>query len=97
MIDIHHHLLWDQDGGSTSIELSLEMAHMAAQDGITHVACTPNANHHYTYDPVAIDAKIAELQRLIDAEGIKLKLGRGCDFHITIDNLQLAHDDPTRF
>jgi protein-tyrosine phosphatase len=97
MIDIHHHLLWDQDDGSTSLENSLEMARMAAADGITHVACTPHANGSYEYVPEKIDEKIAELQRLIDKEGLKLKLGRGCDFHMTYDNIQLAQQEPTRF
>ncbi|MDE1175556.1 MAG: exopolysaccharide biosynthesis protein [Edaphobacter sp.] len=97
MIDIHHHLLWDQDDGSTSLETSLEMARIAAADGITHIACTPHANGQYAYIPEEIDAKIEELQRLIDAEGLKLKLGRGCDFHMTYDNIQVAHEEPTRF
>lgn len=97
MIDIHHHLLWDQDDGASSLEVSYEMARLAADDGITHIACTPHANGHYTYTPETINAKIAELQRLLDAEGVKLKLGRGCDFHMSYDNIQQAHEDPTRF
>ena len=97
MIDIHHHLLWDQDDGATSLDLSLEMARMAAADGITHIACTPHANDHWRYIPETIDTKIAELQHRIDSEGIALKLGRGCDFHMSYDNIQQAHDDPTRF
>lgn len=97
MIDIHHHLLWDQDDGAASLDLSLEMVRMAAADGITHIACTPHANDHWRYVPETIDAKIAELQHRIDSEGIKLKLGRGCDFHMSYDNIQHAHDDPTRF
>lgn len=97
MIDIHHHLLWDQDDGSASLEVSLEMARIAAADGITHVACTPHANGNYEYDPEQITAKIAELQRCLDLEKIPLKLGRGSDFHVTYDNIQLAHKEPTRF
>lgn len=97
MIDIHHHLLWDQDDGSASLEVSLEMARIAAADGITHVACTPHANGNYEYDPEQITSKIAELQGLLDAEKIPLKLGRGSDFHVTYDNIQLAHKEPTRF
>src|SRR3954447_10690675 len=97
MIDIHHHLLWDQDDGATSIELSLEMARTAADDGITHIACTPHANSHYTYIPEIISSKIAELRHLIHKEGIGIKLGRGCDFHMSYDNIQQARSDPTRF
>jgi protein-tyrosine phosphatase len=97
MIDIHHHLLWDQDDGASSLEVSYKMARLAADDGITHIACTPHANDHYTYTPETIDAKIAELQQLLDTEGVQLKLGRGCDFHMSYDNIQLAHEDPTRF
>jgi protein-tyrosine phosphatase len=97
MIDIHHHLLWDQDDGATSLDLSLEMARMAADDGITHIACTPHSNDHYSYTPEAIDAKIAELQRLLDKDGVHIKLGRGCDFHMSYDNIQQAHEDPRRF
>lgn len=97
MIDIHHHLLWDQDDGSTSLELSLEMARMAADDGITHIACTPHANSYYEYHPETIDSKIAELQRLLDQEKIPITLGRGCDFHLSYDNIQQAHTEPRRF
>jgi protein-tyrosine phosphatase len=97
MIDIHHHLLWDQDDGSTSIELSLEMAQMAAGDGITHIACTPHANGYYEYNPELIAAKIAELQSLLQQRNIPITLGRGCDFHVSYDNIQLARNEPTRF
>jgi protein-tyrosine phosphatase len=97
MIDIHHHLLWDQDDGSTSLELSLEMAQMAANDGITHVACTPHANGYYEYSPEMISGKIAELQNLLQQNKIPITLGRGCDFHTSYDNIQRAHNEPTRF
>jgi protein-tyrosine phosphatase len=97
MIDIHHHLLWDQDDGATSLDLSVEMARMAADDGITHIACTPHANSHYAYIPEIVSSKIAELQHLIQKEGIDIKLGRGCDFHMSYDNIQQARVDPTRF
>ncbi|RZU39677.1 tyrosine-protein phosphatase [Edaphobacter modestus] len=97
MIDIHHHLLWDQDDGSSSLELSLEMAQMAADDGITHIACTPHANGYYDYNFEAISAKIAELQRLLQQRQIPITLGRGCDFHTSYDNILLAHNEPTRF
>jgi protein-tyrosine phosphatase len=97
MIDIHHHLLWDQDDGSTSVDLSIEMARMAADDGITHIACTPHSNGYYVYDSEAIDNKIAELQHLLERQKIPITLGRGCDFHTSYDNIQQARITPRRY
>lgn len=97
MIDIHHHLLWGLDDGSKSIENSIAMARIAADDGITHVVCTPHANGQYEYSPQVVADKINSLQQTLDEEGIALKLGRGCDFHMSYDNIQDAKLDPARF
>jgi protein-tyrosine phosphatase len=97
MIDIHHHLLWGLDDGASSLETSVAMARMAAADGITHVVCSPHSNGQYNYDPQVIAEKIAELQRILDTEKIALKLGQGCDFHMSYENIQDAKEDPARF
>lgn len=97
MIDIHHHLLPGLDDGSSSDATSLDMARMAVSDGITHVVCTPHANHHYLYEPELVAERVARLEGLLAAEGIALKLGRGADFHLTYDNIQSALADPARF
>jgi protein-tyrosine phosphatase len=97
MIDIHHHLLWGLDDGASSLETSIEMARMAAADGITHVVCSPHANGRYIYEPAIIREKIGELQRLLDSESVSLKLGTGCDFHTSYENIQEARLDPARF
>jgi protein-tyrosine phosphatase len=97
MIDIHHHLLWGLDDGSSSVDLSIEMAKIAVADGITHVVCSPHANGQYAYDPQVIDEKIRKLQWLLDQEKIALKLGQGCDFHMSYENILEAKRDPSRF
>jgi protein-tyrosine phosphatase len=97
MIDIHHHLLWGLDDGASSIETSVAMARMAVEDGITHVVCSPHANGQYDYVPDVVATKIDELQRLLDKEQIALKLGRGCDFHMSYENIQEAKADPARY
>ncbi|HZY62607.1 MAG TPA: CpsB/CapC family capsule biosynthesis tyrosine phosphatase [Edaphobacter sp.] len=97
MIDIHHHLLWGLDDGASSIEISVEMARMAAEDGITHVACSPHANGQYDYRPEIIDEKLAELRQRLEAERITLTLGRACDFHMSYENIQAAQAEPSRF
>ena len=97
MIDIHHHLLPGFDDGAQDLDTSLAMARIAAEDGITHVVCTPHANNQYTYDLPAIEQRIAELQGRLDGEGVALRLGRGCDFHLTYENIQQAKADPARY
>src|ERR1700722_11358499 len=97
MIDIHHHLLWGMDDGASNFETSVAMAKMAAADGISHIVCTPHANGQYAYDPVMIGEKIEVLQRLLDSEGVAIKLGVGCDFHMSYENIQEAKLDPRRY
>src|SRR6202012_3662688 len=97
MIDIHHHLLWGMDDGATSVENSVAMAKAAADDGITHIVCSPHANGTYAFEPRVITEKIVELQRLLDREAIAVKLGRGCDFHMSYENIQEAKVDPGKY
>jgi protein-tyrosine phosphatase len=97
MVDIHHHLLFGLDDGSDSIETSVAMAKIAVAEGITHVVCTPHANSHFEFDPQINAARTDALRDRLAAEGIALTLGRGCDFHLSFDNVQRAKVDPARF
>jgi len=97
MVDIHHHLLPGLDDGSKSFDMSVEMARLAAADGITHIACTPHANGTYEFDPAVNAAKTAELRERLAAERIAITLGRGCDFHLSYENVRAAQADPTRY
>ena len=73
------------------------MARMAVADGITHVVCSPHANSQYEYASDVVAGKIDELQWLLEEEGVALKLGRGCDFHLSYENIQDAKAEPTKF
>ncbi len=97
MIDLHHHLLPGLDDGSPDLETSLEMARIAVEDGITHVVCTPHANHRFTYVPETVQALVGGLQRELNARHIPLKLGHGCDFHLTYENITDAKEHPERY
>lgn len=94
MIDIHHHLLYGLDDGARDLETSLEMANIAIDDGITHIACTPHANSDYAFRPEVNAALISELQQKI---GDRLTLGQGCDFHLSFDNIEDALAHPTKY
>jgi protein-tyrosine phosphatase len=97
MIDIHHHLLWGMDDGAADMETSIAMARAAAADGISHIVCSPHANSTYVYELRAITEKITQLQRLLDRDAIAVKLGRGCDFHMSYENIQEAKLDPVKY
>lgn len=94
MIDIHHHLLFGLDDGSPDLETSVAMARMAADDGITHITCTPHSNHRYYFDPVENAARLAELQQCLNG---RITLGLGCDFHLSYDNIEDALKNRTKY
>ena len=98
MIDIHHHLLPGLDDGARDLDTSLAMVEMAIADGITHIACTPHANHRYFFDPEHNAALFAELQDAVTKRfGELITLGLGCDFHLMFDNIEDAQRHPTRY
>src|SRR5580658_7581724 len=97
MVDIHHHLLPGLDDGANSFETSVAMAKLAVAEGITHVVCTPHANGTFAFDPAVNAAKTEQLRERLAGEGIPLKLGSGCDFHLSFDNVRAAQADPARY
>lgn len=86
MIDLHCHLLPGIDDGAVDLDMALEMARMAAGDGIHTVACTP---HIYPgmYENTAdgIRAAIVAFQAELDARGIALRLVEGADVHLDLN------------
>jgi len=94
MIDIHCHILPGMDDGAESMEISCEMAEMAIADGITHVIGTPHASPGFNFDPEAVKARYEELRSIFEG---RLRLGTGCDFHMSYENLQDIRLDPHRY
>ena len=97
MVDIHHHLLWGLDDGARDLETSVAMAKAAAEDGITHIVCTPHANGSYEFRPDVNAEKAAELRERLAADEVNITIGLGCDFHLSYDNIQEAKENPTKF
>jgi protein-tyrosine phosphatase len=94
MVDIHCHLLPGVDDGSKSWEMTRAMIRVAAEDGITHIVCTPHANDNYVYDRAEHLGRVAEAQAMA-GEWPQLLLG--CDFHLSYDNIQDALAHPRRY
>lgn len=83
MIDLHSHILPGLCDGSQSLETSLEMARIAVEDGVTHLACTPHINPGvYNNSRETIEPALAALQLELDAQNIPLTLIIGADTHL---------------
>ncbi len=74
--------------------MSVAMCQAAAADGITHMVATPHANDRYHYDREYLAGLVSHLRGLI---GDTLKIGLGCDFHLSYDNVQAAIANPARY
>lgn len=94
MVDIHCHILPELDDGAKSVEEALEMAEMAIEDGITHVVGTPHANSEYRFDVNAVRERRDNLQARL---GDRLKLATGCDFHLSVENMERIRACPSNY
>jgi len=94
VIDIHSHILPGIDDGPMALEEAVAMLKIAAESGTTDIVATPHANARFTFDPELIDRKIAELQA---AAGPAPRIHRGCDFHLTVENIQDALAKPAKY
>lgn len=89
MIDLHSHILPNIDDGAKSLNISIEMAKIAVEDGIKILACTPHIRPPtYSNNTDIIRKKVDELTSAFQSEGINLKLIMGADIHIAHDLIE---------
>src|SRR5215813_6076468 len=94
MVDIHSHIVYGVDDGAKTLEDSLAMLNMAADCGTTDIVATPHSDLKYTFQPALIQERIAELQGHM---GDRIRIHRGCDFHLHFDNITSCQSDSSRF
>jgi protein-tyrosine phosphatase len=93
MVDIHSHILWGLDDGAETFGETLAMLNLAAESGTTDIVATPHANSRFRFRPDVIAQRIAEVSASISLP----RIHRGCDFHLSFDNVQDAMDDPHKY
>lgn len=94
MIDIHSHILWGLDDGATTLDESIEMLGLASGHGTAEIVATPHANYRYPYDETVVRQRIRELALATEGRPV---IHRGCDFHLSFDNIQDAVEHPSRY
>jgi protein-tyrosine phosphatase len=94
VIDIHSHILPGLDDGPKSLDVSVAMLRMAAAAGTTDIVASPHANQDYAFDPMLVEKKIGELRA---AAGDTPQIHYGCDFHLTLENIEDALRAPAKY
>lgn len=79
MIDLHTHILPGIDDGPADAAVSVEMARAAAAEGIRTIACTSHRRAKYPTPAWRVHSRIADLQPLLDYEGIPIRLVQGLE------------------
>lgn len=82
------------DDGARTLDDSLAMAKMAAACGTTDIVASPHADSQYHYDPKLVEERLEQVQKLM---GATLRMHRGCDFHLSYENIRLALENPNRY
>jgi protein-tyrosine phosphatase len=70
------------------------MVKMAAEAGTTDIVASPHANTEYAFDPAVVEERIAQLQAEV---GTAIVIHYGCDFHLTMDNIEDALEHPDKY
>src|SRR5271170_1494951 len=94
MVDIHSHILPGLDDGAGTLEQGFEMVKLAAANGTTDLVVTPHANAQFEFNEDRIEEAFRALLTL--STGL-VNLYRGCDCHLSLQNLEDALAHPTKY
>jgi protein-tyrosine phosphatase len=91
VIDIHSHIVWGVDDGAPDLAVSLEMLRVAREGGTTEIVATPHMNAEFTFQPELVSERIRELTAA--TAGVP-RIHSGCEFHLSVDNLDQLTASP---
>ncbi len=88
MIDLHCHILPGLDDGAQTMEEALDLARVAAADGIRTIAATPHADLWGSNpDEDDLENRVAQLQTALDDRAIPVRIVPGLENHLDPDLL----------
>jgi len=82
------------DDGAKTLEESVAMLRLAAENGTTDIVASPHANHEFKFEPDVIAAKLEEMRGAVNGT---IRIHTGCDFHLSYDNIQDSLQHPTKY
>jgi protein-tyrosine phosphatase len=82
------------DDGPKTLEESIAMLQMAAENGTRDIVASPHANNQFRFDPEIVAGKIDELRQVMNGA---IRIHTGCDFHLSFDNIQDALANPAKY
>lgn len=89
MTDLHNHIIPCLDDGPATLEESLEMARIAANDGIKTIVATPHCNNGlYKNGIEKIIKGVKQFNLSLKQEGIPLKVLPGAELYIDFNLLK---------
>ena len=88
MVDLHCHILPGLDDGPRTMEESVAMARIAAEDGITSLVAAPHINYELIPHE-RINALVEDLNMNISKEGIGIRILAGADVNAVISPVYL--------
>ena len=94
MVDIHSHICYGVDDGSRSLEESVAMLEIAIAGGTTDIVATPHSDLKFHFQPKLVTERVAEIQERM---GDRIRIHRGCDFHLFFDNIRNCLADRSNF
>jgi len=94
MVDIHSHIVFGVDDGAKTMEDSLAMLELAAESGTTDIVATPHSDLKYEFDSDLVVERIAGMQARI---GDRIRIHKGCEFHLFYDNVENFKTNRSRF
>jgi protein-tyrosine phosphatase len=92
MIDIHSHIMPEIDDGARSVDEAIEMAHIAAADGIQQMVSTPHMFNGLSHNPEPTEI-LERVGRLNESFAGMLTVLPGNEVHVSHEIARQAKDN----